>query len=128
LADEDEGVEELEEESDVADADEEEVIAATEIGPDELRNLTRDRILFYAGLALIMVGGPGLAFGSWIHDSFNVPIVGESYHAFGWINTMFATVGIVMMVIGIILLALSLRGGVITKREIKRLEELKSEV
>lgn len=113
--DEEEGGEDIEEE----DSDEEEV------EEKELRKapkLLRDRILFYTGIILIMVGGPGLAFGSWLHDVLSIPIVGDTYAAFGWINVMYAITGGVILVIGIILLALSLRGGILSRDEFEKLK------
>lgn len=92
---------------------------------DKLKHLTRDRIFFYLGIILIMAGGPGLAFGSWLHDWFRVPIMGDSYGVFGQLNVLFAIGGLIIMFVGIVFLVLSMRGGVITKEDIK---ELKAEV
>jgi hypothetical protein len=86
---------------------------------DRLKNLKRDTILFYTGVILVIVGGPGLAFGSWLHDWLSVPIIGYTYSAFGWLNVIFAIAGIIVLIIGIVLLVLSLRGGVVTEQEIK---------
>ena len=75
--------------------------------------LTRDRILFYLGAVLIVVGGPFLSLGSIAHDRYNIPIIGEAYDAFGWLNTLFMVAGIAVLVIGAVLVAISLRGGLI---------------
>jgi uncharacterized membrane protein YcjF (UPF0283 family) len=85
-------------------------------------SLMRDRLLFYTGIVLIMIGGPGLAFGSWLHDVLSIPIIGETYAAFGWINVMFAVAGAIAMIVGIIMLVLSMRGGVLTKDEFEKLK------
>lgn len=69
----------------------------------------REKLLFWVGLVLVLLGGPGLALGSWMHDWFRVPIIGQAYDAFGPINRLFATVGMIILIIGIILLILSLR-------------------
>lgn len=89
---------------------------------DKLKNLRRDKILFYIGMILIMIGGYWLAFGSWFHDIFRVPIIGDSYDVFGWINVYFAVAGFIVLFIGLAFLLLSLRGGVIPKEELKKLK------
>ncbi len=80
--------------------------------------LKRDRILFYCGLVLLLAGLPGLVLGSWFHDSMRVPVVGDAYDSWGWINQTFALLGIFIAVVGALLLAFSLRGGTIDKSEI----------
>jgi hypothetical protein len=84
--------------------------------------LLRDRILFYASLVLIVVGGLGLALGSWLHDLLRVPIVGEAYTVFGPINVLYAGVGLILLLPGVILLALSLRGGTVSHQEVKQIK------
>ena len=109
-------------EEEIEEAEKEEVLIEETKLEARFQHLRRDRILFYTGLILIIVGGPGLAFGSWLHDWFRVPIVGESYDAFGWINEYFAIAGFIILIIGIILLSLSLRGGLVTEEELKSLK------
>ena len=75
--------------------------------------LRRDRILFYAGLVLLLAGLPGLALGSLFHDMFRVELVGSAFDAWGWINQLFAYLGVFLGVVGIALLAVSLRGGIV---------------
>jgi len=89
---------------------------------DKFKNLRRDKILFYLGIILMLVGGYGLAFGSWLHDVLRVPIMGDSYDAFGWINVYFTIAGVIVLFIGMAFLLLSLRGGLIPKEELKKLE------
>lgn len=68
----------------------------------------RSKWLFYIGVILVLIGGPGVAFGSYLHDLLKVNIWGDNWESFGWVNVLVATVGIVILVIGIILLILSL--------------------
>ncbi len=71
----------------------------------------RERILFYAGVLLVLAGGPGIALGSWLHDLLKIPIGGQAYEAFGWINRLVAAVGLVVLIVGIVLLIVSMRVG-----------------
>jgi uncharacterized membrane protein len=73
----------------------------------------KDRVLFYVGIILIVIGGPGLSLGSFAHDIYNIPLIGEAFNAFGWLNVTFLVVGLVLLVVGILLVALSLRGGLL---------------
>ena len=67
------------------------------------------RWLFWSGIILVIVGGPGIALGSWLHDMLQEPIVDyDNFDSFGWANKLVSSVGIVILVIGIILLILSL--------------------
>src|SRR2546427_13161262 len=34
----------------------------------------REKFLFYTGIALILVGGPGVPLGSWPHDVLRIPV------------------------------------------------------
>jgi uncharacterized membrane protein len=88
------------------------------VTPERLR---RDRICFYVGSVLLLLGGPVLIFSSFLHDWFMVPLVGTTYDAFGWINVTYTQVGILILIIGIVLFAISLRGGIITNKELKKL-------
>jgi hypothetical protein len=65
--------------------------------------------LFYVSIVMILLGGPGMAFGSYLHDLLRIPIGGTTYEAFGWLNKMFASVGLLVLIVGIVLLILSLR-------------------
>jgi hypothetical protein len=84
--------------------------------------LRRDRILFYSGLVLLLLGLPGLILSSWAHDIARMPLVGEAYDAWGWINQTFALLGLFLAVFGGIFLAVSLRGGVVSSAEVKESE------
>jgi len=81
-------------------------------------NLKRDRFLFYLGLVLVLVGGPGLALGTFAHDSLRVPVGGVAYDAFGWVNQSVLGVGAVVLIVGIVFLILGLRGGVLSATEL----------
>ena len=86
-------------------------------------NLRRDRFLFYTGLLFLLLGGPGLTMGTFMHDSLRVPVIGTAYGAFGWLNQAALGLGVVLLLVGIVFTALALRGGVLSKPE---LEELKA--
>lgn len=79
---------------------------------DESR-LRRDRVLFYAGLVMLLVGLPGLALGSSFHDIFRLNLVGQAYSEWGWINQTSLYLGIAVSVVGAVLLAISFRGGIV---------------
>jgi uncharacterized membrane protein YcjF (UPF0283 family) len=115
-----EGEEDLEEEDEDEGEEAEEDVEEEDIR--KVPHILRDRILFYAGIVLIMAGGPGLAFGSWLHDVLGIPLVGDTYAAFGWINVMFAITGGVVLIIGVILLVLSLRGGILSQDDFEKLK------
>ncbi len=89
--------------------------AATEESPK--KSSRRERLLFYAGVLLVLAGGPGIALGSWLHDILKIPILGEAYEAFGWLNRMFAATGLVVLIVGIVLLIVSMRLGKSTFEE-----------
>jgi len=78
--------------------------------PEEEAKPSRvEKYLFFGGLILVLLGGPGIALGSWLHDVLQIPIVGEAYSVFGWLNRLFAAAGLVVLLVGIVLLILSLR-------------------
>jgi len=80
----------------------------------------REKLLFYLGMILILVGGPGVALGSWLHDWFRIPFPGpeySSYDVFGPINRFVAVLGLVVLIIGIIFLILSLRASKVVTDE-----------
>ena len=77
----------------------------------------RERFLFYAGVLLVLAGGPGIAVGSWLHDILRIPIGGSAYDAFGWLNRLVAATGLVILIVGIVLLILSMRLGATTAEE-----------
>ena len=70
----------------------------------------REKILFYMGVVLILLGGPGIALGSWLHDVLQISY-GEytNFDVFGPVNRLVAAVGLVVLIVGIVFLILSLR-------------------
>jgi hypothetical protein len=70
----------------------------------------REKLLFYMGIFLILLGGPGIALGSWLHDALRVGI-GEytAFDVFGPWNRLVAAVGLIVLIVGIVFLILSLR-------------------
>jgi len=80
-----------------------------EASEEESKPSRIEKVLFFGGILLVLAGGPGLAFGSWIHDALQIPIVGDAYATFGWVNRAFAAAGLVVLLVGIVLLILSLR-------------------
>jgi hypothetical protein len=70
----------------------------------------RDKLLFYAGVALIFVGGPGIALGSWLHDVLRIPFNEyRTFDVFGSVNRLVSAVGLIVLIVGIVILILSLR-------------------
>ena len=65
--------------------------------------------LFWLGVILVLVGGPGIALGSWLHDVLYISIANyDNFESFGWANRLVSAVGIIILVVGIIMLILSL--------------------
>lgn len=79
--------------------------------------MLRDRIMFYAGLVLVIFGALYFALGSYLHDLLHVPVIGKAYTIFGPINVQFALVGAVFFLLGVVLFGLSLRGGTLSHEE-----------
>ncbi len=70
----------------------------------------REKLLFYAGIALILLGGPGIALGSWLHDVLRISVANyRAFDAFGDVNRLVVAVGLVVMIVGVVLFILSLR-------------------
>ena len=68
-----------------------------------------EKLLFYGGILLVLAGGPGLAIGSWLHDVLQINIIGDAFEVFGWLNRLFAALGLLVLLVGIVLLILSIR-------------------
>jgi hypothetical protein len=70
----------------------------------------REKLLFYMGIFLILLGGPGIALGSWLHDVLRIGI-GEyrAFDVFGPWNRLVAAIGLIVLIVGIVFLILSLR-------------------
>lgn len=70
----------------------------------------REKFLYYAGIALILLGGPGFALGSWLHDVLRISYMNyNSFDVFGPVNRLVLAVGLIVMIVGIVFLVLSLR-------------------
>jgi len=88
-----------------------EIFEASALQVDAKTSGRRERLLFYAGVLLVLAGGPGIAVGSWLHDLLRIPLGGSAFDAFGWLNRLVAAVGLVILIVGIVLLILSMRLG-----------------
>ncbi len=70
----------------------------------------REKILYYAGIALILLGGPGIALGSWLHDVLRISYLNyNAFNVFGPVNQLVLAVGLMVMIVGTVFLLLSLR-------------------
>ncbi len=79
-------------------------------GPGEPKTGFREKFLFYTGIFLILLGGPGIALGSWLHDVMQIS-VGEfrAFDVFGPWNRLVPAIGLIVLIVGIVFLILSLR-------------------
>ena len=70
----------------------------------------REKFLFYTGIVLILLGGPGIALGSWLHDQLRITIAEFSaFDVFGPWNRLVTAIGLIVLIVGIVFLILSLR-------------------
>lgn len=70
----------------------------------------REKFLYYAGIALILLGGPGIALGSWLHDALRISYLDyTSFDVFGPVNRLVLGLGLIVMIVGVVFLILSLR-------------------
>lgn len=70
----------------------------------------REKFLYYAGIALILLGGPGIALGSWLHDILRISYLNyNSFDVFGPVNRLVLALGLIVMIVGVVFLILSLR-------------------
>jgi hypothetical protein len=70
----------------------------------------REKFLYYAGIALILLGGPGIALGSWLHDVLRISYLNyNAFDAFGSVNRLVLGLGLIVMIVGVVFLILSLR-------------------
>src|SRR5438093_11060992 len=79
-------------------------------GTEEPKTGIREKFLLYTGIFLILLGGPGIALGSWLHDELRIS-VGEftAFDAFGPWNRLVTAIGLIVLIVGIVCLILSLR-------------------
>ena len=80
----------------------------------------RDRAMFYVGVVCAAVGSFGFGLGSFLHDFFRVPLVGRTYTAFGSLNVVATLFGGIVVLVGVVAIAISLRGGVIRPATVAR--------
>jgi len=89
-----------------------------ELGPEDVEDLGsgkpatgfREKFLYYAGIALILLGGPGIALGSWLHDALRISYLNyNSFDVFGPANRLVLGLGLIVMIVGVVFLILSLR-------------------
>jgi hypothetical protein len=64
--------------------------------------------LFWIGILLVLAGGPGIAVGSWLHDILHIPIGGDAFDVFGWLNRLVAAVGTIILLVGLLVLAIAI--------------------
>ena len=81
--------------------------------PEAFESISKEekgsKTLFLVGVILVLIGGPGVALGSWLHDLLRINIGSyDNFDSFGWVNELVSIVGIIILVVGIILLILSL--------------------
>ncbi len=70
----------------------------------------REKFLYYAGIAMILLGGPGIALGSWLHDVLRISYLNyNDFDVFGPVNQLVAAVGLIVMIVGVVFLIVSLR-------------------
>lgn len=70
----------------------------------------REKFLYYAGIALILLGGPGISLGSWLHDVLRISFMNyNAFDVFGPVNRLVLGVGLIVMIVGVVFLILSLR-------------------
>jgi len=79
--------------------------------------IRRDRFFFFTGTVLALLGA-ALSLGSYAHDTYRVPLVGEAFDVFGWVNVTFLAVGLLFFGLGVAFVAVSLRGGLLPDYEL----------
>ena len=71
----------------------------------------KSRLLIIGGIIVALIGGPGLALGSYIHDIMQIDIAGyDNFYSFGWANRFVATAGIIITIVGLLMIIIGLRG------------------
>ena len=70
----------------------------------------REKFLFYTGIFLILLGGPVIALGSWLHDELRIGLAEfNAFDVFGPWNRLVTAIGLIVLIVGIVFLILSLR-------------------
>ncbi len=71
----------------------------------------RSKLLIISGIIVALIGGPGFALGSYIHDIMQIDIAGyDNFYSFGWVNRFVATAGIIITIVGLLMIIIGLRG------------------
>jgi hypothetical protein len=79
-------------------------------GKSKRTGTRRTKLLFYLGIFLMLLGGPGIAIGSWLHDVLQIKFLNyNAFDVFGPMNRLVVAVGLMVTVVGIVLFILSLR-------------------
>ncbi len=82
-----------------------------EFDMEEESTRERNRLLIIGGVIVALIGGPGLALGSYIHDVMQIDIAGyDNFYSFGWMNRFVATAGIIITIVGLLMVIIGLRG------------------
>ena len=77
---------------------------------EETKTGFREKFLFYSGIFLILLGGPGMALGSWLHDTLHIGHAEfNAFDVFGPWNRLVTAIGLIVLIVGIVFLILSLR-------------------
>ena len=85
-------------------------VEASSDASDGAKTGFREKFLFYSGIFLILLGGPGIAMGSWLHDEWRISIAEfTAFDVFGPWNRLVTAIGLVVLIVGIVFLILSLR-------------------
>src|SRR5438046_6975732 len=79
-------------------------------GTEEPKTGFREKFLFDTGIFLILLGEPGIALGSWLHDVMQIG-VGEfrAFDVFGPWNRLVTEIGLIVLIGGMVCLILCLR-------------------
>ena len=77
---------------------------------EETKTGFREKFLFYTGIFLILLGGPGIALGSSLHDWLSIGFAEfNAFTVFGPWNRLVTAIGLIVLIVGIVFLILSLR-------------------
>src|SRR5712691_3574524 len=80
---------------------------AADPAADETRTGFREKFLFYTGIFLILLGGPGIALGSWLHDTMRISVAEfNAFDVFGPWNRLVTAIGLIVLIVGILFLSL----------------------
>jgi len=52
-----------------------------------------------------------------LHDVMRIPVIGNAYYEWGWVNQLFVLLGMIVTMVGGGLVGLSLQGGVVRETD-----------